>query len=293
MPPQPVQTRWNSWLETVQYHQEHMHLYRGFLEEEDSDAQSVARICNILTGDSYAKLRLQVSFIADSCDRLMTALTTLETTKEPIATRVYDILEDLESILRGGCNKVLFGETTDALLRPLRRADRDEYLESFHNVYICALSKLSKHWDQHPCRSIYKYARVFDPRKVPGLTRNLDAFADVLDIDVTPAVLEEWYAYRDFACSPAAADDMDIDEAGHVNVAGFWKGYGRRFPTLARAAKEYMWFPVGSVDVERSFSAYKNLLTDKRHGLTQTNTKNLAALYFNGDIVGRWGGYID
>lgn len=136
MPPQPVQTRWNSWLETVQYHQEHMHLYRGFLEEEDSDAQSVARICNILTGDSYAKLRLQVSFIADSCDRLMTALTTLETTKEPIATRVYDILEDLESILRGGCNKVLFGETTDALLRPLRRAARDEYLESFHNVYM-------------------------------------------------------------------------------------------------------------------------------------------------------------
>ena len=293
MPPQPVQTRWNSWFETVQYHSKHMHLYRGFLEAEESDAQSVERIIALLSGDSYDDIKLRISFIAESCDKLITTLKLLETTKSPIATRIFDLMEDLESVLRNGCTKVVFGTKTDEMLAGLTRAERNDYLDSFHNVYVSALSKMSKHWDQHPARAVYQHARVFDPKKVLGLSRDLDAHAGALGIEVNADVLDEWYSYRAFASS-TEADGVALHVAnGEIDLVNFWKGYGSRFPHLRDAAKLYMWFPVGSVDVERSFSAYKNLLSDKRYGLTQENTKNLTALYFNGDVVGRWEGFKD
>ena len=76
-----------------------------------------------------------------------------------------------------------------------------------------------------------------------------------------------------------------------MDIVNFWKGFGSRFPKLHQGTVKFMWYPVGSVDVERSFSVYKNLLTDKRQGLSESSTKSLVAMYFNGDIVGRWEGY--
>ena len=49
-----------------------------------------------------------------------------------------------------------------------------------------------------------------------------------------------------------------------------------------------IWMPVASVDVERSFSQYKHLLSDRRESLTEENTQRLAMLYHSGDIEGRF-----
>ena len=85
---------------------------------------------------------------------------------------------------------------------------------------------------------------------------------------------------------------MCVDDDGHVRVEDFWSGpTGQRFPTIKAAAAVYAWFPVGSVDVERSFSSYKTLVTNKRQSLTAEHTKQLVSMYFNGDITGRWDGF--
>ena len=60
-----------------------------------------------------------------------------------------------------------------------------------------------------------------------------------------------------------------------------------RFPILSAIARDAIWMPVTSVDVERSFSLYKHLLNDRRERLTEENTKRLMMLYFNGDIKGQ------
>ena len=39
--------------------------------------------------------------------------------------------------------------------------------------------------------------------------------------------------------------------------------------------------PVNSVDAERSFSVYNNVITDKRHNLSDANTAMLVGLYYN------------
>ena len=53
---------------------------------------------------------------------------------------------------------------------------------------------------------------------------------------------------------------------------------------LAAIASEMIWMPVTSVEAERSFSNYKNILNDRRESLTQENTKRLMMLYYNGDV---------
>ena len=263
-----------------------MEHYLDFFEAEGSDAQIMQRLRDLLSEDNYPELRLIVAFIAESCPKLMTTLTLLETSKTPIAPRVWNMLDDLESFLMNGCAKVLFGDETDELLSEMGQADRHNMIDTFHNVFTSALAKLSKHWDNHPARRIFKSARIFDPQQAPGLSKNVEDHAPVVDKKLS----DEWFAYQQFTRNASNAD-LCIDNDGNVIIADFWRGNGTRYVKLAEAAKKYIWFPCGSVDVERSFGSYKTLLDDKRQALTHEHTKQLAAMYFNGDIVGRWEGY--
>ena len=47
----------------------------------------------------------------------------------------------------------------------------------------------------------------------------------------------------------------------------YWKSKINSLPNLSKLALEYIWLPVSGVDVERSFSAYTNILSDRRHVL--------------------------
>ena len=49
-------------------------------------------------------------------------------------------------------------------------------------------------------------------------------------------------------------------------------------------ATRYLSVPINSVDAERSFSAYNNVLTDKRHNLTEVSTETLVKLYYNSAV---------
>ena len=182
--------------------------------------------------ENYGNLQLLVAFIADSCPRIMTYLTAIENSKTPIATRAWDILDGLNSFLRNGCTKVLFGDFTDPLLRTLDWHDKNEYIAMFHSVFLSALQKLTKHWDQHPARDIYKAACLFDPRLVPALPRQLDAYTAV-GLMETPAASDDWFRYR-----ADAIRDAQIYKADGFNVQEFWKGSEERYPEIAAAANQ-------------------------------------------------------
>lgn len=74
----------------------------------------------------------------------------------------------------------------------------------------------------------------------------------------------------------------------YLDLPEYWRGLSVRFPKVAEVAVTYIYFPLSSVDCERSFSKYKTLLTDKREALTEINTKRLTIMYFNGDVCERW-----
>jgi hAT family C-terminal dimerisation region len=76
----------------------------------------------------------------------------------------------------------------------------------------------------------------------------------------------------------------DLNGEECTDVLAFWQGMRDRVPQLAEIASRYLSIPVNSVDAERSFSVYNNVVSDKRHNLSDESTKMLVMMYFNSAV---------
>ena len=74
---------------------------------------------------------------------------------------------------------------------------------------------------------------------------------------------------------------IDLQEDGCNDILAFWQGMKARIPHLADIASRYLSTPVNSVDAERSFSSYNNVVSNKRHNLSDASTKMMVQLYYN------------
>lgn len=114
LPPVPVSTRWNSWFEAVIYHSTHLHLYEGFFKAEASQGMAVERIVELVSHKTiYPEILLQSTFISENCQHLISSLKSLEATRDPLACKVFNLMEDVRSYLEAGATKTLFGDQTD------------------------------------------------------------------------------------------------------------------------------------------------------------------------------------
>lgn len=286
LPPEPCQSRWNSWFETVIYHEQYLELYCEFFLAEKSSALAMQRLLEILTDDEkFADLKLYMSFIVDTCPKVMFILTKFEDTSSPLAVMVHNMLTDLEVWLEEGKTKQQYGPKSDGVLDDLPLPKKQTSLATFHAIFDSAHQKLTKHTDLHPGKPVFEKLRVFDPRQAQSLPRDIGYYTSTIpELNQNNMghndIAQEWLVYQASVRSELLADPFDLVE--------YWKGSSRRFPNLSKAAMKYIFFPLSSVEVERSFSLYKTLLTDKRERLNEQSTKTLMLLNFNGDICGRF-----
>lgn len=239
---------------------------------------AVSRILELLTHkEIYPELLLQFNFITENCQRIATNLTSLEKSSTPLACTVYNTLEDLKSYLEAGTTKTSFGPKTDAMLDKLSPSARRKAVKEFQSVFRLSLEKLAGHLASIPAYDHYQAIRIFDPRQLPCLGHDIGEYNKVLKqlADPSSELLEEWLIYTRYK-----------EPLGSLET--FWDNMSDRFPLLSKIATHYIWMPVTSVDVERSFSEYKHLLNDRRERLTEENIQRLMILYFNGDIEHRF-----
>ena len=223
---------------------------------------------------------MQLSFIKENCQRLMTVLTSLEAKNTPLACSTYNTLEDLSSYLQAGTTKISFGNETDQLLGRLGQPERNKAIKSFQKVFQMSFEKLDSHLKRHPAYSYYKAARVFDPRQLSCISSDIGDYVIIRGLaNPAPELMEEWLIYSRF--QPDRYPTL-------VELPSFWTAMAGRFPLLSEIASDAIWLPVTSVDVERSFSQYKYLLNERRESLTDENTRRLMMLYYNGDIEQRF-----
>ena len=73
----------------------------------------------------YTEITLQLYFIKEDCQRLMTVLTALEEKETPLASIIWQSqdVSYLKMYLRAGCEKASFGTETDRLLSKLPEPD--------------------------------------------------------------------------------------------------------------------------------------------------------------------------
>ncbi len=84
-------------------------------------------------------------------------------------------------------------------------------------------------------------------------------------------LIQEWAIYCGLNESIEEFKDLDI----------YWRSKSHSLPELSPLALIYIWLPVSGVDIERSFSSYKSILSDRRVALKEESIKMLNFLYFN------------
>lgn len=154
---------------------------------------------------------------------------------------------------------------------------REEVVAILQNAFKEALNKFEKHWGQYPTKSFLKALRCFDPAFIKNnRNRDIIMFNAVKEFhEPSGMLLNEWAAYCQFA------DVFVKDPDDEFDLNRWWEEMAARWPTLGTIALDYIWLMPGNGDVERSFSDYNNIFTERRRMLGDEATKGLCMLYFN------------
>jgi hypothetical protein len=279
--PVPVATRWNSFFNTVIYHAEHFDLYLEFFSQEAITSQSglmTQLVSKLSDPDKLRDMKIMSAFVTCVCPKIISLMTLLESQK-PLAPEILNFFDDMEAFLMNGTARTVLGDVVDDILDAVPLLIKINYLDKFHDIFTSAFQKLSKHLDVLPAKAVYKQVRVFDPRQVPAMPRDLSNYTSLISMsDQDVDLSSEWMIYQ------RECRDSSVPN-GDGALLDYWNGNALRFPKLSRIAKTYIWFPLTSCDVERSFSMYKHFLTDRRDSLKEERVSHLIILHYNKSLT--------
>ncbi|KAK3746671.1 hypothetical protein QZH41_007951 [Actinostola sp. cb2023] len=155
--------------------------------------------------------------------------------------------------------------------------EKKELLCLFSSAFLAAHKKLSKYVvdGAQPASKFLDQIQVLDPRNLIDVDLNFDS------IDSIPGFEEvsrnEWELYVNILGPSAVKNSTD----GKVDLKLFWKSKASNLPELYNLASCYCTTTIGSYDVERSFSAYKEILGEKRRSLDESSIKAFHFLNWN------------
>jgi hypothetical protein len=194
---------------------------------------------------------------------------------KPIAVYVSSQLIQLEAELQAGViNPSLSNKMSTKFI--ISNINHSLYILKFKNAYKLALNKFQKHITQHPALSLFKAIRCFDPKYIHSQEerKNISLYQDILEFkNPKDVIIQEWGIYVNLNETFDDNIDLDLDK--------YWKEKSKYLPNLSKIALIYIWIPVSGVDVERSFSIYKNILSDRRVNLSENSINILNFMYFN------------
>ena len=72
---------------------------------------------------------------------------------------------------------------------------------------------------------------------------------------------------------------LDNEFLGEMDLDQYWLNKSTQLPILSNIALDYIWLPISSCTVERSFSMYNSLLDSDRQNLSQDSLKKLSIIY--------------
>ena len=190
-----------------------------------------------------------------------------------IAPFVYSRVMSLQAFLSSGRRNPPISNEMEQIFDGANYNKRP-LIEIFSRAFVLAYEKYEKHISNHPALSLFKAIQCFDPRFIQSNTayHNMENYRIIKEFQFpTDTLIQEWAIYCGFNESIEEFKDLDI----------YWRGKSSLLPELSSLALTYIWLPVSGVDIERSFSSYKSILSDRRVALKEESIKMLNFLYFN------------
>jgi hypothetical protein len=168
-----------------------------------------------------------------------------------------------------------FGPSLENLITQLQ-FNTNEIYSIFRVAFEAAYKKFAAHIPNHPARQLFYACQVFDPKYIHAgdlLRKNIRQYSIIKEFNnPSDELLREWGIY----CG------LDNEFLGEMELDQYWLNKAIQLPILSNIALDYIWLPISSCTVERSFSMYNSLLDSDRQNLTQDSLKKLNMMYFNG-----------
>ena len=184
---------------------------------------------------------------------IVSTLEKLESKQIPLAHSINGIMHDLSHYMEyGSLEDDDFDSDVTLSLETLTSCERAACVSSFQEVFIASATKLNSLWENHPACHSYEEVRIFDPKQLPLISTD-----------------QQMYKYTSLRIA-------DLPE--EIHLTEWWKAQS------SKIAIPFIWVPVTSCEVERSFSQYANILSHDRQVLSEESVRTLFTKW-NGDLT--------
>lgn len=273
-PPVPIVTRWYSWLLAVAHHSKYFTYYPSMMKEIQEyfgDAAGVEELEEVLTNASqYKALKWKLNCISTYGQKIIHYLKLAEG-QSPVTHKAYNNFRDLHSTLSAASHENWMQHLRS---EGFNLAEATNLQRTMKTCLSETASRVEKFISSNDSGWLFlKAIRAFDPNQLLALPSDLKNYVDIPGLVHSPLLAAEWLIYRNVV--------VELQGEACDNILTFWNRMHDRTPQLAVIASRYLCIPVNSVDAERSFSVYNNVVSNKRHNLTDTSTKHLVGLYYN------------
>lgn len=269
LPPTPGFTRWNSWAAAARYWNTYVRFLPSFLRKEDEQtgAAYLDELNDIVQIEkSFLHLQIELAFINENCSRFERAILFFETTNQIITHRAYAVLTDLKEWLKQNSRSFQFSPALTELFVNLSEREKTSWIRSFQSAFSNAYEKLHKHMEKHTAMDILNQVRCFDPKQMLTLDTDLCNYSSLRGLEYAEIhVLEEWRSYLRLI----HRDIHPHNGYDGAELIRWWQSHTDELPTLAKISMDNLHILLSSAAVERSFSHYKNILSDRRTSLSE------------------------
>ena len=279
--PLPVSTRWNSWFKMVNYTKTHLSYWSSFFNDElsnDPANETLQRIVITLSNPyEFDVISIYTHFISIYAKQFIQDTDFFQQQNKPVFPYVEGRLCQLSAFLESNCNSQNFGLDLDNTIVSHNFNTYDFY-PIFRLAFKEAQTKFNAHIPLHPARFLFKAVQIFNPKYIllGSLGRkDLRQYNSIKELaNPSDELLNEWSIYCGMELENLV-EEIDLEE--------YWMNLGDKLPIISKIALDYIWLPISSCSVERSFSIYNNILDDNRQNLSEDSLKRLNMMYFNRD----------
>jgi hypothetical protein len=263
----------------VFYSNEHIQYWRDFFNDElslDSQNETLKSITSFLNSQTkYRLIRIYISFIKIFAKQFVQDLDFFQTQNKPIFPFVENRLINLTAYIQNNRTADFFGSELEDLITSFN-FNPNEFYPIFQHAFEVAYNKFSIHIPQHPGRELFKACQIFNPFLFlisNTLRKDIRHYSIITELqNPSNELIIEWGIYCGLECH-TTLQETDLNE--------YWLGLAQQLPLLSKIALDYIWLPISSCSVERSFSMYNSLLDSDRQNLSLDSLKKLNMLYYN------------
>jgi hypothetical protein len=290
--PKTCLTRWNSWLEAIVKHNQLFENYMDLIKNLHKEKINSPVIITLKQMIENPIIKQQIKFISSVAEPIMDAISCSQK-QELMCTEIHKYTNDLMALIREIYVNI---DSSDEYLNEYSNHLNGEQFLVFKESLIDGLNqtlfKLELYFDfgKEPAMSFLKTMQIFDPNKGKYIISSVEeAFNSLVSIPEFKSLIKsndllkksqlsiQFKAY----CESVKGYVKPENSKTNAYIANYWKSNYENWKLLAPIVYKYLFVPISSADVERSFSCFNNVFSDKRRRLSEENLKYLTSLYHN------------